>query len=63
MMNFSTMTNTIHTECKMTELSGRDKVNLLHWLLEDLGITYLMAISKMSFEDAYKLQSNIHWNK
>jgi hypothetical protein len=47
----------------MTELSGRDKVNLLHWLLEDLGITYLMAISKMSFEDAYKLQSNIHWNK
>ena len=39
MIRFSIATNALEQTTKISEMSNRDKVNLLSWLMNDLGIT------------------------
>lgn len=45
-MNYNTIGKSITMQCKVSEMSGRDKVNLLIDLLYDSGITPALLIAR-----------------
>lgn len=62
MISFNALSGTIQQKTDITEMSARDKLNLLSALMANLGITDMMRRG-ISFEIAYSTQSNKLWNE
>jgi len=62
MISFSSLSGEIQQNTDITEMTSRDKLNLLSALMANLGITDLI-LKGIDFETAYKLQSNKLWNE
>ena len=62
MISFSSLSGEIQQNTDITEMTSRDKLNLLGALMANLGITDLI-LKGIDFETAYKLQSNKLWNE
>ena len=61
-ISFSSMTNLVRSEVSIKEMSNRDKINLLVFLLEDLGINAEMS-KGLSFDIAYENRTKELWRK
>ena len=67
-MHFDSIGNSITTRVALSELSGRDKVNILQYLMEDLGITCRIEIfgpelTYALFQRIWSEQTNKAWNE
>lgn len=63
MLNYDTLTRKIETKVSISELSGRDKVNLFRDLMEVLGITDAIIRGDDTTDNIIDKQLKIHWNK
>lgn len=53
MIKFNHMTNEIQQSHNIEDLSAADKINILAWLIEDLGIQEKL-VEGISFKKAFK---------
>jgi len=65
-MWYNSTVKSITQEISLNLLSGRSKVNLLQSLMEDLGITKIIAQDQPKFSEFIKVldeQNKIAWNQ
>ena len=63
-IHYDSIGRTVTQRTSLSLLSGRDKVNLLKDLLDDLGITKrLLNEPETRFEQIWKEQTAIEWNQ